>query len=729
MAKCYLLTGFLVLALAFAAGADFRAVRSIPVPYGPGALYGLDSDGDTLFAVAHRGDCDGYCSYMYLLDPSDGQVHREGYYLNYQPDCSAPSLLLSGACCGGQAYWVGDECGDVVKVRWTPDSLNVLESFIISGGDVDPARPAGLAYRWPNVYMLDAAYGRIRIYDDYYDTLDGEIPLPGVILEPTSVTFYGDNYLVSSALTDTVFEVNPTGDLVGTHWLEGFGEREAVGMTFVDGELYVASPYDSILVFVFSGSSYEQPVPPGDDVAVEIVPGTVTVRFDSVSTGGTMTADRSPTDSCPPPDGVSFFDVFTEISTNAEFDWAAQVILGTAGGLPPGVDPDLVRVFVRPSGTCGSPGYRDITVDADLAAVTSRDLLSGPRTKSEDFEFSVFALAEDHRPPAVVVDLKFDRLEAGMDAGRDLIPPDVFDRITAILEEARIAYCHGLALDAAILADSIATIVRATPEIPHTYQQEVPGSNLAGRLIADAHTLAFSLRFLADETRTAACTVTPTNLILLRDGLVRACLDVPDGLSGSSLKRSCFYFEHEARAIPESVQILDCDCDGHPEILGMFRARAFKAALSHAGGDVAPITCFADGFQVRADVSVKMFTVAEGSLGEPGAKQRDVPTFLASEAATGLDDRGRVFRVSPNPSTSSFAVELARDGAVAAEIAVYSVTGEVIKVLHPRGPSADHLTLVWNAENEEGRRVAAGTYFVVLSEEGKTAIRKVVLQR
>jgi hypothetical protein len=407
------------------------------------------------------------------------------------------------------------------------------------------------------------------------------------------------------------------------------------------------------------------------------------------------------------------------------------VILATAGELPPGVDPDLVRVFVRPSGAC-SPDYRDITVDADLSLGAPRDLLSIPRTKSEDFEFSVFALAEDHRPPAVVVDLKFDRLEAGIDAGQDLIPPDVLERILALLDEARSAYCRGLPLDAAVLVDSIATIVRATPEIPHTYRSEEEGSNLAGRLIADAHTLAFSLRFLDDRTRVVACTVTPTNVIMLRDGVVRACVEIPGGLSGASLKQACFYFGHEVRAIPETVYIMDCDCDGHPEIRGMFRKWAFKVALNHIRSNVVPITCYIDGFLVRADADVKMFWVDPGTMGET-ADKIEAPDLRASgeatEEATALDTGGWVFGVSPNPSTSSFAVELVRDGSVAAEVAVYSVTGEVVKVLHSLAPSADRLTLVWNADNEDGRRVAAGIYFVVLREGEKIAIRKAILQR
>jgi hypothetical protein len=54
---------------------------------------------------------------------------------------------------------------------------------------------------------------------------------------------------------------------------------------------------------------------------------------------------------------------------------------------------------------------------------------------------------------------------------------------------------------AARLVDQIAEVVMATPEIPHTYDPDNPGTNLGGRIVARAHTLSFSLRQLVREER------------------------------------------------------------------------------------------------------------------------------------------------------------------------------------------------------------------------------------
>ena len=142
----------------------------------------------------------------------------------------------------------------------------------------------------------------------------------------------------------------------------------------------------------------------------------------------------------------------------------------------------------------------------------------------------------------------------------------------------------------------------------------------------------------------------------------------------------------------------------------------------------ARLTCLLGGFQVNADAEVTLLGVDEGEMHDPDLLKKD-PTIPVSEQSARFQSDADLFRVSPNPSTSSFAVELVRDGSVPAEVAIYSVAGEVVKVLHRYAPSAGRLTLVWNADNEEGRRVSPGAYFAVLREEGRTEIRKMVLQR
>ncbi|MFZ1947258.1 MAG: DUF6689 family protein [bacterium] len=713
----YLLSATLLLALAVTtASADFRAVRSIPVPEGPGSLRGLDTDGNVLFAVAHQGDCTSMCSYLYLLDPLDGTVLREDYSFNYPPHCGDnASLLISGACCGNDVYWVGDECGDAVKIKWTADSLNIRESFLSEGGE-GQRNPRGLVYRDPNVYLLDASYLEILTYDDDSNTEVSEIPLPSNIpYYPSSITFYGDSFLISSAGSDSVFEVNADGELVASHWLEGLGERTAVGITMLDGQLYVASFSDSIMVF--EPDSYEEPVPEGDSIVVEVVPDGVTVGFDSVSAAGTITADVSSSDSCPPPEGVSFFDVFTEIATDANFDYAAEVVLATQDALPPGVEQDLVRVFVRPSGACQA--YRDITVEyTELPSALTRLLSSLTRTISEDYEFSVFALGEDTRRPRAVVDLKFDNLEGAIDAGAGSIPPTTLSAINGLLDSGRSAYYHGLSRAAAVLVDSIAAVVRATPAIPHTYDPDTPGSNLAGHLISDAHTLAFSLGFSADQAIPTQVAMAPECINFSYDGWVRAVVEIPPGRDAEAIDSTHVFLMHAVQAVPDSLAVGDYDGDGHDELRAMFRRSQVKAALTGFPGGPKRITCFMDGYEVYADASVHMLVVTE-----EGPKGETV------RLASGIPDQPAIFSVKPNPSASSVTIEFSSDGSGADAVSIYSVKGELVRTLAPQGRDSGTVSVTWEGDNQQGTRVAPGTYFVVASGPGGTRVSKLVLKR
>jgi hypothetical protein len=714
MVKYLLLAALSIAVSVTAASADFRAVRSIPLPDGPGSIQGLDTDGEVLFAVAHQGDCTSMCSYLYLLDPADGTVLREDYSFNYPPDCGdMASLLISCACPGGDLYWVGDQCGDVVKIFWTEDSLNIRESFNLGGGDMGYWVPEGLTCRYPLIYTLDSFYRRIVVYDEVEDYIVSQVGLPGEITYPSSITLYGDDYLVSSAATDSVFELNGAGELVGVHWLDGFGERTAVGITMLDGLLYVASSYDSIIVF--ERTSYEEPVPEGDNVAVEIVPDGVTVNFDSVSTGGTMTAAVTPTDSCPPPEGVWFFDVFTEVSTNANFDYAAEVVISTRQALPSGVDPDLVRVFVRPSGACQD--YRDITTKyTELPSLATRLLSSLSRTISEDYEFSVLALAVDTRAPRAVVELKFDNLEGSIDAGASSIPPAVLSTVNGLLDRGRDTYYRGLSGDAAVLVDSIATLVRATSAIPHTYDPDTPGANLAGHLISDAHTLAFSLRFSADSALPTEARMAPECVDFSHDGWVRATIEVPPGHVPEEVDPEHVFFMHRAQAVPESVAVGDYDGDGAREVRAMFRKSQVRTALSGYAEGPKRITCFMSGYQVHADAWVYMLGAGQGLMGEG--------PYLAGRAGS----VGAGLSIVPNPAASSVSIGFSPRGDGPVSVGIYSVRGELVKTLESRGRASGAVSMTWEGDNQQGAKVAPGTYFVVVREASTINVRKVVLE-
>ena len=55
--------------------------------------------------------------------------------------------------------------------------------------------------------------------------------------------------------------------------------------------------------------------------------------------------------------------------------------------------------------------------------------------------------------------------------------------------------------------------------------------------------------------------------------------------------------------------------------------------------------------------------------------------------------------------------------------------GELVRTLMDRSALKGHTTLTWDGRDDQGRPVAAGAYFVIATEGGTTATKKVILQR
>jgi hypothetical protein len=91
---------------------------------------------------------------------------------------------------------------------------------------------------------------------------------------------------------------------------------------------------------------------------------------------------------------------------------------------------------------------------------------------------------------------------------------------------------------------------------------------------------------------------------------------------------------------------------------------------------------------------------------------------------------GLVVRCYPNPAVSYATVALSgvsrsSDGGTDGSVEVYDVTGRLIR----RGLIAEPGMFVWDLTDSEGRRVAAGVYFLSISIGRQSVCRKVVLAR
>lgn len=102
--------------------------------------------------------------------------------------------------------------------------------------------------------------------------------------------------------------------------------------------------------------------------------------------------------------------------------------------------------------------------------------------------------------------------------------------------------------------------------------------------------------------------------------------------------------------------------------------------------------------------------------------------------ATGVEERDipapRAFSLSqnyPNPFNPTTTINYTLEKAGDVSMTIYNVIGETVKTLVNASQSAGAHSVVWDATNDMGYKVAAGVYFYELEFGGKTAIQKMML--
>jgi hypothetical protein len=482
----------IVLVLISASYADFKLVRKIPAPdgcnLGLSKITGMaerrpEVGGVTLFVTSQ---CDMYMarSFLHNVRPGDGHVIWEDEFTLEPPNCGAEGpYLSSGEHYGADNYWLADECGEIMYVAWNKDALYIQDSFHPSGVDL----PTGIVERNDTLWVVDRESDVLHVMDT-----DGFIYSTNYITFAYSLSALamhdGNLFVASSSDSTRIFEMTTAGAYVDTHYVDGLAGMYPQSIAFIGDQLYIASTLDSIRVFEFL-DAYREPTEPGDSVTIEVVPGEVTITFDSIVDSGYVDAVVYSTQPCPPPGGVEFFSQYYEITTTSSLDYVNELTF-TDSSLADGTPTDLVRVFSRPSGGCGT--WRDITTDSTEVLPTLRIL---GRTKSEDDEFSVFVLGLDNRDQYDVVRDKYNDVQGHIVSAEDSIPQAAYNSMLLVLGRSADDFNAGHYENAALKAENVAAIARAYPLIPHRYLPGEPGKNVAGRIISRANTLAFSYRF------------------------------------------------------------------------------------------------------------------------------------------------------------------------------------------------------------------------------------------
>jgi hypothetical protein len=492
MRRLVFLVLVIVLVLISASHADFKLVRKIPGPDGCGlglskktgmAERRLTLGGVSLFVTSQ---CGPYMSRSFLhnLRLSDGRVFSEEEFLLVPPNCDAEGpYLSSGEHDVVNNYWLTDECGEIMYVTWDKDTLFIQDSFHPLGVDM----PVGIVERNDTLWVVDRESDVLHIMDSdglIYST----VPI-GFAYSLSALDIYGGNlFVASSSDSGKIFEMTMAGAYVDTHYVYGLAGMYPQSIAFVGDELYVASTNDSIRIFEFL-YTYQGPTEPGDSVTIEVIPGELAITFDSINDSGYVDAVVYSTQPCPPPEGVEFFSKYYEITTTSSLDYINEIAI-TDSSLANGTPTDLVRVFSRPSGGCGM--WRDITTDS-MEVIPTLKILG--RSRSEDDEFSVFVLGFDNRDQYDVVRDKYRDVEGHIMSAQDSIPQQAYDDMLELLEQSHDDFNAGHYASAAGKAEGVAEVAENYPQIPHTYNPEDPGRNVAGRIISRARTLAFSYRF------------------------------------------------------------------------------------------------------------------------------------------------------------------------------------------------------------------------------------------
>jgi hypothetical protein len=134
---------------------------------------------------------------------------------------------------------------------------------------------------------------------------------------------------------------------------------------------------------------------------------------------------------------------------------------------------------------------------------------------------------------------------------------------------------------------------------------------------------------------------------------------------------------------------------------------------------------------------VRIFDVASDSQLTSGPLNVGLPPddlLVIGDCVTSTpsaDDHGPILglRAYPNPFASESSLELSLSREALIRVAVYDVSGRLVRILHDGRARSGATRIVWDGRDEEGRALAGGVYFVrATSVHGARASRMVLIR-
>ncbi|MBK6765015.1 MAG: T9SS type A sorting domain-containing protein [bacterium] len=130
-------------------------------------------------------------------------------------------------------------------------------------------------------------------------------------------------------------------------------------------------------------------------------------------------------------------------------------------------------------------------------------------------------------------------------------------------------------------------------------------------------------------------------------------------------------------------------------------------------------------------------TLGTGTLAESGTMIsttyiRAVRQYLYSppinsDQPIALPARFELGQNFPNPFNPSTVIPFALDKSAQGQIAIYNLTGQIVRSFDLHGYAAGEYQLVWDGKNSNGFAVPSGQYFARLSHDARVQVRKLTL--
>ena len=103
--------------------------------------------------------------------------------------------------------------------------------------------------------------------------------------------------------------------------------------------------------------------------------------------------------------------------------------------------------------------------------------------------------------------------------------------------------------------------------------------------------------------------------------------------------------------------------------------------------------------------------------------------FFGRGKLSALPDRPQLAQNAPNPFNSQTVLAYFLSAPGPARLAVFTLTGQRVAVLHQGSQQAGYHRLRWNGRDDAGRPVASGVYLYRLVTDESVLTRKLILLR